>query len=247
LGCAASAGRLTTANEARTASATTTPRLTNARDAVPARPRCTRCRTPRLPLLWSARGVRPPCRPTVTAACTNSPRSRTAPLLNFAEHGGGNAPSQQRLAPNGATVTKCSSPCRVEAILGSRSVFSRCHAQPRCPRNPAPTRARSPAVGGPTDGSVQSNDEPGTAPTRSGTGSAARTSRTVTPRRDPGSVENQPQLPLFADTGRPVRRRIDGDWRIDEPTRRVGRRGLAAARAALARSAAPEAARATAA
>jgi hypothetical protein len=51
-------------------------------------------------------------------------------------------------------------------------------------------------------------------------------------------VENQLQLPLVGDTaGRPARPGGDGDWRIDEPTRRVGRRGLAAARAALARAA----------
>ena len=52
-------------------------------------------------------------------------------------------------------------------------------------------------------------------------------------------VENQLQLPLVGDlAGRPVRPSADSDWRIDEPTRRVGRRGLAAARAALARAAA---------
>ena len=61
----------------------------------------------------------------------------------------------------------------------------------------------------------------------------------VTPRRDAGSVENQLQLPLVGDTtGRPVRPAPDSDWRIDETTRRAGRQGLAAARAALARSAA---------
>jgi len=52
-----------------------------------------------------------------------------------------------------------------------------------------------------------------------------------------GPVENQLQLPLVGDTGgRPRRPAPDNDWRIDEPTRRAGRRGLAAARAALARS-----------
>jgi hypothetical protein len=52
-------------------------------------------------------------------------------------------------------------------------------------------------------------------------------------------VESQLQLPLVGDTaGRPLRRPTDSDWRIDEPTRRAGRRGLAAARAALARSSA---------
>jgi hypothetical protein len=50
-------------------------------------------------------------------------------------------------------------------------------------------------------------------------------------------VENQLQLPLVGDiAGRPVRPASDSDWRIDEPTRRAGRRGLVAARAALARS-----------
>jgi hypothetical protein len=54
-------------------------------------------------------------------------------------------------------------------------------------------------------------------------------------------VENQPQLPLVGDTaGRPTRPTPESDWRIDEPTRRAGRRGLAAARAALARSSAFE-------
>jgi hypothetical protein len=54
-----------------------------------------------------------------------------------------------------------------------------------------------------------------------------------------GPVENQLQLPLVGDTaGRPVRSASDSDWRIDEPTRRVGRQGLAAARAALARASA---------
>ncbi len=54
-----------------------------------------------------------------------------------------------------------------------------------------------------------------------------------------GVVENQLQLPLVGDTaGRPARPVGDSDWRIDEPTRRVGRRGLAAARAALARASA---------
>jgi hypothetical protein len=52
-------------------------------------------------------------------------------------------------------------------------------------------------------------------------------------------VENQLQLPLVGDIARrPGRDAADSDWRIDEPTRRVGRRGLAAARAALARAAA---------
>jgi len=51
-------------------------------------------------------------------------------------------------------------------------------------------------------------------------------------------VAYQPQLPIPTEwpQGRPPRR-DDEDWRIDEPTRRVGRRGLAAARAALARTA----------
>jgi len=49
----------------------------------------------------------------------------------------------------------------------------------------------------------------------------------------------QPSLPL---------RLVDDDWRIDEPTRAAGRRGLAEARAALAEAtrrakARPEAAR----
>jgi len=49
-------------------------------------------------------------------------------------------------------------------------------------------------------------------------------------------VENQLQLPLVGDiTRRPA---AESEWRIDEPTRRVGRRGLAAARAALARASA---------
>ncbi|HVA03537.1 MAG TPA: hypothetical protein VMU64_07265 [Acidimicrobiales bacterium] len=61
-------------------------------------------------------------------------------------------------------------------------------------------------------------------------------------------MENQLQLPLVGDTaGRPVRPHPDSDWRIDEPTRRVGRRGLAAARAALARAAALDDTRANAA
>lgn len=52
-------------------------------------------------------------------------------------------------------------------------------------------------------------------------------------------VENQLQLPLVGDIARrPARPAAESDWRIDEPTRRVGRRGLAAARASLARSAA---------
>jgi len=51
-----------------------------------------------------------------------------------------------------------------------------------------------------------------------------------------GDVDNQPQLPLVGDTaGRLVRPPGDADWRIDEMTRRAGRRGLVAARAALAR------------
>jgi len=50
-------------------------------------------------------------------------------------------------------------------------------------------------------------------------------------------VENQLQLPLVGDTvGRQASPRADSDWRIDESTRRAGRRGLAAARAALART-----------
>jgi hypothetical protein len=61
-------------------------------------------------------------------------------------------------------------------------------------------------------------------------------------------VENQLQLPLVGDiAGRTARPAADSDWRIDEPTRRVGRRGLAAARAALARSSALEDSRADAA
>jgi hypothetical protein len=61
-------------------------------------------------------------------------------------------------------------------------------------------------------------------------------------------VENQLQLPLVGDiAGRPARASVDSDWRIDEPTRRVGRRGLAAARAALARASALDDARADAA
>jgi hypothetical protein len=61
-------------------------------------------------------------------------------------------------------------------------------------------------------------------------------------------VENQLQLPLVGDTaGRSARPAGDSDWRIDEPTRRVGRRGLAAARAALARTSALDEARADAA
>jgi hypothetical protein len=49
---------------------------------------------------------------------------------------------------------------------------------------------------------------------------------------------HQPQLPLVGDTaGHRVRPASDSDWRIDEPTRRAGRRGLSAARAALERSA----------
>jgi hypothetical protein len=63
-----------------------------------------------------------------------------------------------------------------------------------------------------------------------------------------GPVENQLQLPLVGDIARrPAPATGDSDWRIDEPTRRVGRRGLAAARAALARAAALEDTRATAA
>jgi len=61
-------------------------------------------------------------------------------------------------------------------------------------------------------------------------------------------VENQLQLPLVGDlAGRPVRPAGDSDWRIDEPTRRVGRRGLADARAALARASVLDDARADAA
>jgi hypothetical protein len=48
-------------------------------------------------------------------------------------------------------------------------------------------------------------------------------------------VEYQPQLPLTGDVVRRVPRAdADSDWRLDEPTRIVGRQGLAAARAALA-------------
>jgi hypothetical protein len=54
-------------------------------------------------------------------------------------------------------------------------------------------------------------------------------------------VEYQPQLPLIgAIARRSARPGAESDWRIDEPTRRVGRRGLAAARAALNRSTAFE-------
>ena len=75
--------------------------------------------------------------------------------------------------------------------------------------------------------------------------------RSVTPRRDPGTVEHetgfQPQLPLQGDgVGRHPRPAPHDDWRLDEPTRLAGRRGVAAARAALA-STAPEARRADAA
>lgn len=60
-------------------------------------------------------------------------------------------------------------------------------------------------------------------------------------------VENQLQLPLVGDlAGRPARP-ADSEWRIDEPTRRVGRSGLAAARAALARASALDDTRANAA
>jgi hypothetical protein len=53
-------------------------------------------------------------------------------------------------------------------------------------------------------------------------------------------MENQLQLPLVGDlAGRPARRCADSDWRIDEPTRRLGQKGLADARAALARASAP--------
>jgi hypothetical protein len=48
-------------------------------------------------------------------------------------------------------------------------------------------------------------------------------------------VEYQPHLPLVGDL---ERRRAtpenDSDWRLDEPTRRAGHRGVRAARAALA-------------
>jgi hypothetical protein len=53
-----------------------------------------------------------------------------------------------------------------------------------------------------------------------------------------GLVENQLQLPLVGDIAGRRDRPADSDWRIDEPTRRVGRRGLAEARAALARASA---------
>jgi len=62
------------------------------------------------------------------------------------------------------------------------------------------------------------------------------TGRSVTPRRDHAGVQVQQRLPLVGDTGAAPGRPADGDWRIDEPTRLAGRRGLAAARAALARS-----------
>jgi hypothetical protein len=61
-------------------------------------------------------------------------------------------------------------------------------------------------------------------------------------------VENQLQLPLVGgSTNRRVPPRDESEWRIDEPTRRVGRRGLAEARAALARTSSLEDARADAA
>gem|GEM_PF-6526190 len=52
-------------------------------------------------------------------------------------------------------------------------------------------------------------------------------------------MQIQPQLPLVGETHHGIRTRVevDDDWRIDEPTRVAGRRGLAAARAALARTA----------
>jgi len=51
-------------------------------------------------------------------------------------------------------------------------------------------------------------------------------------------VAYQPQLPIPTEWPRACPPRPgDDDWRIDEPTRLVGRRGLAAARAALARTA----------
>ena len=52
-------------------------------------------------------------------------------------------------------------------------------------------------------------------------------------------MEIQPQLPLVGETHHGIRARVavDDDWRIDEPTRVAGRQGLAAARAALARTA----------
>ncbi len=50
-------------------------------------------------------------------------------------------------------------------------------------------------------------------------------------------MEYQPQLPLKGEVVRPIRRGdAADDWRLDEPTRIVGRQGLAAARAALARA-----------
>ena len=51
-------------------------------------------------------------------------------------------------------------------------------------------------------------------------------------------VDYQQPLPLVGDTGgaSTARPAPGGDWRIDERTRRAGRQGLAAARAALARS-----------
>jgi hypothetical protein len=63
-------------------------------------------------------------------------------------------------------------------------------------------------------------------------------------------VPIQPQLPLVGGSERtPGAQQVrpDDDWRIDERTRRAGRRGLAVARAALARSTSAEASRATAA
>jgi hypothetical protein len=59
-------------------------------------------------------------------------------------------------------------------------------------------------------------------------------------------VEYQQQLPL-PDVASLSRKRRDDDWRLDEPTRLAGRRGLAAARTALARCAPPEQPRADAA
>ncbi|HUY21721.1 MAG TPA: hypothetical protein VMV22_05220 [Acidimicrobiales bacterium] len=48
-------------------------------------------------------------------------------------------------------------------------------------------------------------------------------------------MQYQQRLPLIVDTGTGSAT-TDGDWRLDEPTRLAGRRGLASARAALARS-----------
>ena len=43
-----------------------------------------------------------------------------------------------------------------------------------------------------------------------------------------------PLRPRTGDEGRPASGHVDAEWRLDEETRQVGRRGVAAARAALA-------------